>query len=671
MHVKMSLSFLNNKNLQFIFFGGKGGVGKTTCATAAAIYLAKENPNKKILIFSTDPAHSLSDSFAQQIGDNITSIRGFNNLYAYEMNAQKVYNDFRRKHELKFLEVANRSTVFFDTKDLISMMSCKMTGVDEIMGLKKIIDLTKNKEYDLVIIDTAPTGHTLVLLSMPEQMKRAARFLKRSQERYQKVKGHFMRGYVKDDIDKFLDEQENDIRIVKETLTNTRKTEFVPVTIPEAMGIYETEKLLKTLKIYKIPVKNIIINRVNLHLDQLGCKFCTARVKSELRYINELSNKFPEYNIIKMPKFPDEVRGPENLIKYTEIMSGENYRFVQKKVIISNPKHILNTPQTNQTNPKNSQKLCILNKKLKFLFFGGKGGVGKTTSAAATALQLAKTNPDKKILIFSTDPAHSLSDSFDQQIGEEVALIKGTNNLYALEANPDKEFEEFKRRYKKELDTAFKKTFKREQKNYRISMSYDERTMEELTDLAPPGMNEIMALIKITDFVEEKKFDLFIFDTAPTGHLVRLLEMPDILKQWISVLIKIQIRYKKIMTLHNVMVFMLETKKKIVNTQKIFTCPEETEFVAVTIPEAMGMYETQRLLTNLKDLKIPAKNIIINRVISPTDCCFCGTRRKKQFRYLNETMKRFQEYRIIEMPLFPHEMRGMTDLMEFGKVVFS
>jgi len=652
------LSFLNNENLQFILFGGKGGVGKTTSSAATAVHLAKTKPDKKILVFSTDPAHSLSDSFDQQIGDKITQVKGFDNLFAFEMDAKRVYDGYNREHYLDFLEIADRATVFFDTQDLTSMLSVNMPGIDEVMALKKIIEFIKSNEYDLVIMDTAPTGHTLTLLGLMYQMEDRIDVMIRSQERYQYVRRSLSGRYIRDDIDEFLGEQKEDIQKVRAILTDSEKTEFVAVTIPEAMGLYETERLLKALRGYKIPVKNVIINRISQNMDT-DCDFCAFGRKKQEECIEESKKKLDGRNIIKMPLFSHEIRGIASLSEYADVLSNNGYRYgadypSKRPIEIS-----VTTPRSKMPD--------LLKKELRFILFGGKGGVGKTTSATATALHIAKVMSDKKILILSTDPAHSLSDSFNCKIGDKITQIKG--NLFAFEINPEEEFEKLKKDYTEEIDKIFEGgAFTGAGK---LDMTFDRRTMKELLDQAPPGLDEMMSLTKITDFVAERKYSLIIIDTAPTGHLIRLLQMPDLLSEWISILIRIQRKYRSIVELHNVIRLMLETKKKIVDTQKILNNPKKTEFVTVTIPEAMSVSETGRLLADLRGLKIPSKYLIVNGVIPPTECNFCASKREEQQKYIKEINELFPEYVISEMPLFPYEIRGLDGLTNFAEAMYG
>lgn len=644
------------KSLKFILFGGKGGVGKTTCAAATALHLARTNPDKKILVFSADPAHSLSDSFGLVpvfkygvLGDEVTAIKGFENLYGLEIDAKKLQEKFRQEHDVDIFDLATRA-MYFDRDILLDFFSFSLPGMDELMAVMKIIDLLNAGEYDLVILDTAPTGHTIRLLGYVDQMLEQINVMEKSQEKYRYAEAGFKGRYVKDEADRFLDRLRGDIRNIKSILTDSNTTEFVVVAPPEAMGVYETERLLTALKKNKIPVNHIIVNGVN---PEVECDFCNSKRENQEKYIKEMKEKFTEYELIKMPLFPHEVRGAENLSEFAHVLFGKAYEYTPRPI-----------ERLELRRAVISKMPELLGKELQFLFFGGKGGVGKTTCAAATALYLAKTNPYRKILIFSASPVHSLSDSFECRIGDKGAAI--LPNLFALEMDAKKLFEDFKKRYIEEINAVFDAL----EGERRVDLSFERRTTLDLFSLTPPGLDEIMALAKITEFTETREYDLFVLDTAPTGHLLRLLELPDIVMEWLDKLVKTLRKYD-MMRIAETLKLLLETKKKIRDTQRTLTDPEKTEFVTVTIPEAMGIFETKRLLEELRSLRIPSEYIIINKVIPLSACSFCSSKRKEQEKYIEEISGLFAGNALTEMPMLPGEIRGIDALSNFAEIMYG
>jgi len=646
-------SFLENKDLKFIFFGGKGGTGKTTSSASTAMHLAKTMADKKILILSTDPAHSLGDSFGCEIGDRITPIKGFNNLYGFEMDARRLLEDFKKEHQIDIFILTER-VQHVDKRMIREFFSLSLPGMDEVMAIIEMSNLLKSDEYDLIIFDTAPTGHTLNLLKLPDLLVDQINVMEESQTMYRYTRKRIDGRFVKDEADKFLDQLREDVKRVKSILTDPEKTEFVPVIAPEAMSVYETERLVTTLKDYKIRVKSIIVNGVSPYM---GCDFCISRKKAQDRYLKEISEEFSEYGITKIPWFPHEIRGIKSLEEFAGLLFGKPYEFNFKETKPS--KEVKVSGDTKSMLPD------LLKKDLKLILFGGKGGVGKTSCSTATALHMAKIIPNK-VLILSTDPVHALSDSLGYEIGDNVTRIKGFDNLYALEIDAKKVFDEVKQRYMKEINMIID-TLERKD----LDLSVERGIIKHTFSITPPGLDELMALNEIIEFIEEDEYDLIILDTAPTGHMLRLLELPDMALKWFDTLIRWMPQYKSRASIDGIMKLLEETKKDITDTRKMLMGPEKTEFVIITIAEAMGMLETEDLLASLRKLKVSSKHIIVNRIIPSTKCMYCSKKRGEQQKYLAKIRGKFSSYSITELPMFPHEIRGVESLKELGRIMYG
>ena len=294
------------------------------------------------------------------------------------------------------------------------------------------------------------------------------------------------------------------------------------------------------------------------------------------------------------------------------------------------------------------------------MIFGGKGGVGKTTAAAAYALALAQANPDRKILVFSTDPAHSLSDSFDEEIGQEKNGVAGCANLDAMEIDPGKWFEELKQRYRTWTDELFASL----SGGSRMEIKFDREAMRELVELTPPGIDEIAALGTISDLLDLERYQTLVLDTAPTGHLIRFLELPQVALSWIRTFIKLLLKYKDVMRANQVAEELVALSKSIKKVIALLTDPERCEFVGVAIPEHMSLEETMDLAKSLEKLKVPMHKLLINGVVPVNDCKFCASRRKMQEQVIKEFQTKFRRraVEILVAPQQPHEIRGAKDL---------
>lgn len=646
--------FLVQRAQRLIIFGGKGGSGKTTSSCATAVHIAENEKEKKVLIVSTDPAHSVGDSLAYQIGNTETLIEEVGNLWALEIDADRVGDEFKEENLGVMKKIADRGT-YFDKDDIDSFFDLTVPGINEVMGVIRIADIIKENNYDLVVLDTAPTGHTLRLLALPAEMERWVKLMEMMQSKHRFLMRTFGGRYIADDADTFLHKSLEDVRRVRHILSNGSLCEFVPVLFPEPMYIEETARLVDRLKRYRIAVRDIVVNRVAEGHGK--CPFCNSREDNQKEKLADIEERFANLNLYKMPLFPTEVRGLDGLREYADILFGEDYHYKREGLgLISPPEAVTRT-----------QLSDLLEEDLQLIIFGGKGGVGKTSIAAATALEIARKLPEKRVLAFSTDPAHSLGDSFGMLIEDRVTPIPGLPNLFAYEIDASKMMEEKREENRRHVIEAFQSML-----GGGMDIVFDRDIMTELAAINMPGFDEIMALTRITDFMKEKRFDVYIVDSAPTGHLLKFLETPQLMRDWLKLIFRILIKYKRVVRLTEFGEKQVELSRNVRGVQKVLADTEKTEFVAITIPEEMAVAETGRLLTSLKRLKISCRQIIVNMIIPQTSCPFCGERQKQQREYIKRIKEETStEYKVSQIGLFPHEIAGMEDLAEFSGVIYN
>ena len=298
----------------------------------------------------------------------------------------------------------------------------------------------------------------------------------------------------------------------------------------------------------------------------------------------------------------------------------------------------------------------------KIVIFGGKGGVGKTTAAASFALAFAQANREKKVLVFSTDPAHSLSDSFDEEIGELKHGIAGNENLDGMEIDPGKWFEDLKERYRTWTDELFASL----SGGSRMEIKFDREAMRELVELTPPGSDEIAALGTISDLLDSERYHTIVLDTAPTGHLIRFLELPQVALSWIRTFMKLLLKYKDVMHGGQVAEELVALSKSIKKVLALLTDAERCEFVGVAIPERMSLAETVDLAKSLDKLNVPMRKLLINGVVPVESCRFCKARRAMQDEVIGEFQTKFRR-RAVELftaPQQPHDIKGAENLRE-------
>jgi arsenite/tail-anchored protein-transporting ATPase len=643
---------------RYLFFGGKGGTGKTTAAAATALHLLDTaKRDERILLFSTDPAHSLSDSLEVEVGDHLKEVARNNDarLVAYEMDAGAALEKFKEEHRATLGEIADRGTLL-DESDINELLNLSLPGIDEVMALFELSVLDREGDYARVVVDTAPSGHTSRLLRLPEVFSHMVTALDRMADKHRYIVAQFARSRRarEDEVDFFLRDLSERIERVKAMMYDPARTSFTLVTIPETMSVEETRRYFALLKREGVPVTDLIVNRVEHEHDD--CAYCRARAASQKPSLKAIRDDFAALRLHYVPLLPKEVHGFDALREFAQLIWSEDKNVTKTKLRGDDTK----TAHCPLPTAHSSFSL----EPRRILIFGGKGGVGKTTAAAASALALAEREPTARILVFSTDPAHSLSDSFGKSIGELKQGVAGLKNLDAMEIDPGARFEQLKTRYRAWSDELFTSLAG----DSRWEIQFDREAMRELVSLAPPGIDEIAALSAISDLLDQERYTTIVLDTAPTGHLVRFLELPEVALSWVRTFIKLLLKYQSVVRPVGVAEELIALSKSIKRVIALLTDAQACEFVGVAIPERMSLEETERLTHTLKRLKVPMRRLLINGVV-PSDaaasCDFCSARRHSQNDALEDFQKRFGKMgNLFFAPQPPHEIRGPERLRE-------
>jgi len=294
------------------------------------------------------------------------------------------------------------------------------------------------------------------------------------------------------------------------------------------------------------------------------------------------------------------------------------------------------------------------------LMFGGKGGVGKTTCSATTALHYASLG--RKTLIISSDLTPSLSDIFEMEVGPTEKPVKGIENLYALEISPDEVMKRWKEKFGPEIYEAASTL---------IDMEYDE--IIDYVAIAP-GIQEEFMLDYILERVKDGRYDLIVWDTAPAGDTLRLLDLPYKFIEHLRMAPRFYFEVRDAFKLKKVpFLDLIENWKALAKEVTDFMRdPANTQFILVTIPEALGVYQAKRLVGEFERYGLTIRHLIINNVIQDPDCEFHKTRRAMQIPYINMLADEYGDGRmkIIQLPLFAYEMKGVERLKELEKVLF-
>lgn len=336
-------NIIEQESLNWIFVGGKGGVGKTTTSCCLAVQLAKVRPN--VLVVSTDPAHNLSDAFGQKFGKDPVKVNGFENLYCMEVDSSGE-QEWEALEEAQAAQGVDSQGLESGVGSIMKDLMTSVPGIDEAMAFAELMKMVQEMNYSTIVFDTAPTGHTLRLLSFPKTMESAIGKLLDLKNRFQGLLTQvtaFMGAQGAEGIESMitkLEQLKGLIDQVHNQIRDPEKTTFVCVCIPEFLSIYETERLVQELSKSEIDTHNVVVNQV-LFPDkdaedlvewyketkdklpeeaQLLIGKTIARKRMQDRYISQIFELYEDFHVVLMPLLDNEVRGTASLESFSSLL---------------------------------------------------------------------------------------------------------------------------------------------------------------------------------------------------------------------------------------------------------------------------------------------------------------------------------------------------------------
>ncbi|HNB51932.1 MAG TPA: TRC40/GET3/ArsA family transport-energizing ATPase [Anaerolineales bacterium] len=608
---------------QYLFFSGKGGVGKTSMACTHAVRYADEG--KRTLLVTTDPASNLADVFEQPLGHRITAIEGVPNLSAMEIDPDQAMQEYIVR------AMAPLRAAF--PAQMVQVMEEQMSGpcTAEVAAFDRFTDFLElpphdGQTYEVVIFDTAPTGHTIRLLELPAEWSQSI-------DAASAGSGQTCIGPAA-----AIQDAKHKYERALAALRNATASTFIFVLHPEAISIRETQRAIGELSKLDIQNYRLIINGL-IPPEGMGNPLFAARADMQARYLAQIAREF-SYSQQQMTLQAGEIKGVESLRQVGKIFfDGEKRLPVEGENVEKQSSNLHPAPFQPGT-----ARLVSPNGHRRTVFFAGKGGVGKTVASCITAVWLARQG--HKTLLLTTDPAAHLGDVLDTPVGDEVTPV--SIHLWAVKIDPKAAAETYKARI---LDDA------RQRGRPEAAI----RVMEE--ELNSPCTEEMAAFDKFIEYASEDSWDSVVFDTAPTGHTLRLLELPVDWSKQIDVKVFASVDASAADDI---------AKQRFGKVIEMMRDPAQSTFAFVMYPEATPILEAWRAAQELSTVGIQPGMVVANFVIPPEQNTtpFVQARRTMQAKYLTEIGERFG-VPVVQIPLLPREVKGLVMLAELGDQMYA
>ncbi|HLQ32608.1 MAG TPA: ArsA family ATPase [Chloroflexota bacterium] len=596
---------------RFLFFGGKGGVGKTTCAAAAALSLPGP-----VLALSLDPAHSLRDVLGEAEVDVL------------ELDARQAFREFMGQHREELRAIADRGT-YFDDEDIEGFLDLSLPGLDEIMGLLELGRLARDERYQRIVVDLPPTGHALRLFDVATAFDQLVEALELMQDKHRFAVTSLTRRYARDDIDAFLQDLRRACQAAHDVLIAPGVSGFVLVSRPEPMVLAETARYAERLRSLGAEMVGLVLNDASRDAD--------VGLPAELQVL-------PQVRVPWLPEAPIGSVGLEPVMGALGRLVGTARRRRRAKSAEATP---LPSPL-----PGGEGISRLLEQPRRLMIFGGKGGVGKTTLAAAVALALARRSPERSVMVVSIDAAHSLGDSFGQALGDDARQVDGLANLLAIELDPERHWRQFKEDWQAEGEQLFQGLHGAGH----LDPVYDRQIAAQLGKIQPTGLDELQAATSVIDLLDEDPARLVVVDSAPTGHLLRFLESPALVVDWAKELMRILLKYGLATRVKRLSEDLLELSRKTKRLEALLHDPKLCEVVVVTMAERPVIAETQRLTERLQEMRIAVRHVVVNQ----------ATGDRRQASAMQGLRRRFPELRFVKIARRAEPIQGLAALQELA-----
>jgi arsenite/tail-anchored protein-transporting ATPase len=564
----------------------------------------------RILIITTDPAPSLGDALAHRAGASPVRIplrRG--SLHAVEIDAPRALERWLGARRASLERIAVRGS-WLDEDDVARLLRLSLPGIDEIAALLECVRFERSGRFDRIIVDTAPTGHTLRMLMLPGLLGRLAHLFDSMQEKHREMVAALRGNWRPDADDALIEELRRDAAGLAALLRDCNRMETVWVTLPEPMAVEETADAIAALEAQGMAVRRIIVNRMTPP-PATRCRHCEARRAFERAAISALAAMAHGTALTGVSARQTEPRGVSALAS----IGADVAAAVPLAISRAKPARAARAFRVPAGRGAAADLRDLAHASTRLILFGGKGGVGKTTCAAAAAMELAAGAPGRRVLLLSTDPAHSVADLLGVAVSDVPRPVRGAPaNLFIRELDAGRRFAAIREKYAATITAVFDRIAR----GSPLDASRDRAVMHDLINLAPPGIDELIGVSQVTDALASPDgpdaFDLIVMDMAPSGHARRLLETPALVQDWARTLMSILLKYQPVIGVGELGALLLKLSQQVGRLRELLRDPQRTCLIAVTRAAELPRAETVRLATQLARMHVRVRAVVVNAV---------------------------------------------------------
>jgi arsenite-transporting ATPase len=508
-----------------------------------------------------------------------------------QLDPAVAHSRFLAKWRDKLITLFDRGTDLSD-EESVGLIDSALPGIDESMALLTILDL-EDEGWTRLIVDTAPTGHTLRLLELPGSFSALLALLDAMQEKHRFMVQALTHRYREDDVDRFLESMRERLARFRAALTDPDRFAVVLVARAEAMVADESARYASRLSSMGLAPRVLVMNA--LPRGDIDDESSAA--------LHDLEGAVPDAARFAVERLEQAPVGLVGIRRWGDAM---------RQLAAATPSNVRtqsgapSRSSDGRSRGRATADVAALPWIAPLTIVAGKGGVGKTS--VACALAIAAAGQGGRTLVVSTDPAPSISDALVQPIGDTITSVEGVDGLAAQQLDASAAFDRFRERYRERVDHLFDSLLRGA-----MDAAHDRMVVRDLLALAPPGIDELHALTVLGELLAEGGFATIVVDPAPTGHLLRLLELPQQALQWTHRLLRLMLDYREVVPLGEAAEELLAFARRTRAFDELLHDSERACVLVVTMDEPLVRDETTRLVESIRALGISVGGAIWNR----------------------------------------------------------